>query len=311
VHSGGNMTVMIAGMLCYLYEVHTSGHYNPLEYRTDRSRYTHTLLEEIRVEFDTKLAVAGTLSKFYKWLIREMSDPTFRSSIHINTEKISDIDLLLMGPTEFVNDINNDSLFQINELTAYVLRKIMVAAHRSVSTRETIMARNIMPFAGEFDQNWTRFKFSNMSQISPETGQKMKGLHEQDYWGYRQTSNFIEQVPMYLNRIKQGYRPFFGLDLSDIPSNLQVEYSKKYGECIDCSIGATTNPLYSHKQSNYMKGEYYTLDTFIFEFDYVLEGPRDDKYQKRLDRRNFLYDLNEKKHAEINTLFQTMCRHIT
>ncbi len=312
VHSGGNMTVMIAGMLCYLYEVVASGHYNPAIYRTDPYLYRNTLLEEIRQEFDTELVRAyGSVQGFYQWLIGEMANPNFQTSIRINTENISDIDLLFMGPEYFVNNINNECLSQINELTAYVLRRIMTKAHHNDGSYESITAHNVMPFAGVLDQNWTRFKFSNMSGISEETIQMMKNLHEQDYWGYRQTSNYIEQVPMYLNRIKQGYQPFFNLDLTNIPDDLQVEYSKKYGECIDCSIGSTTNVLYSHKQYNYMEGNYYTLDTLIYEFNHILVGPRDDKYQKRLDRRDFLVYLNDSNFAPMNTLFQIMGRHIS
>jgi hypothetical protein len=170
------------------------------------------------------------------------------------------------------------------------------------------MANHLMPFAGKFNENWSRFKFSNFSAIRPETVAGMRELHEdKGYEGYRQTSNLIEDVPMYLNRVKQGYPPFFNLDLSEIPEELRVEYSKKYGECLDCSIGAMTNPIYKHKQENYIEGMYYTLETLIFEFDYILQGPQDDKYQKRVDRRDFLNRINI---DPVNALFQIIAHHL-
>jgi hypothetical protein len=170
------------------------------------------------------------------------------------------------------------------------------------------MAYHIMPFAGDFTDEWKRFKFSNMSGISAENTAKMRALHEQDYFGYRQSSNKIDDVPMYLNRIKQGYQPFFGLDLNNIPEDLQAEYSNKYGECIDLSIGAKTNHLYNHKQYNYLRGEYYTIETLTYELEYILQGPHDDKYDKRLARHTFLTSINN---VYVNTLFQIMGRQIS
>jgi len=309
VHSGGNMTVMIAGMLCYLYDTWNSGYYQP-------NSYGDTLLEEIRQEFETELVRGlGNVDGFYIRLTnRIQGDMNFQRSIKVNTEKISDLDLLFMGPDYIVNDINNPYLFQINELTAYTLRRIMVSAHRDDDEPETAMAYHVMPFAGDFDQNWSKFMFSNMSEITQDTVAGMRDLHEYEdehkkpYYGYRQTSNLVEDVPMYLNRMKQGYQPFFNLDLSNIPNKLQIDYSKKYGECLDCSIGATTNPLYAHKQANYISGNYYTLDTLIYEFNFILAGIQDDKYQKRLERRDFLHIINN---APVNVLFQIMGRHIS
>ena len=302
VLSGGNLTVMLAGIMCYLHRIWNSGHY---EYNS----YGGSLLEQIRQEFETELVRAyGSVDEFYQWLSQQMFDPWFRNSIRLNTEKISDIDMLFMGPAYMVDNIANPYLFQINELTAYVLRKIMVAAHSEDGSAESSMAYHLLPFAGSFDENWPRFKFSNFSEIQPETVAGMRALHEdKEYEGYRQTSNLIEDVPMYLNRLKQGYQPFFDLDLTDIPEELRVEYSKKYGECLDCSIGAMTNDLYGHKQVNYMGGMYYTLDTLLYEFEYILQGPRDDKYQKRVERRDFLTRINI---DPVNALFQIIGRKL-
>ena len=208
VHSGGNMTVMLAGMLCYLYDT-----WNSPNFRYDS--YANTLLDHIRYEFDTELVRSfGSVDVFYRTLTDKMrGDDSFRQNIQKNTEKISDIDLLFMAPNYFVDNIHtNNYMFQVNELSAYVLRRILVAAHSEDGSHESTMAYHIMPFAGDFTDEWKRFKFSNMSGISAENTAKMRALHEQDYFGYRQSSNKIDDVPMYLNRIKQGYQPFFGLE---------------------------------------------------------------------------------------------------
>jgi hypothetical protein len=304
VHSGGNMTVMIAGMLCYLHDT-----WNSPKYRY--GQYANTLLDQIRYEFDTELnEIYGGLDDFYLPLTKRMrEDEWFGQSIQKNTEKISDIDLLFMGPDYFVDDIHtNGYMFQINELTAYVLRRILVSAHRGDGSRESAIAYHVMPFAGEFDEDWKTFKFSNMSGITPQHTADMRALNEKDYYGYRQSSNRIDDVHMYLNRIKQGYQPFFGLDLSKIPEDLQYDYANKYGECLDCSIGAKTNDLYNHKQENYIEGNYYTINTLTYELNYILQGPRDDKYDKRKDRYDFLMSIND---DFVNALFQIMGRHIT
>jgi hypothetical protein len=304
VHSGGNMTVMLAGMICYLHDTWNSPNYR-------YGQYENTLLDEIRFEFDTELNnIYGGLDDFYLPLTKRMrEDEWFGQSIQKNTEKISDIDLIFMGPDYFVDDIHtNGYMFQINELTAYVLRRILVSAHRGDGSRESAIAYHVMPFAGEFDEDWKNFKFSNMSGITPEHTADMRALNEKDYYGYRQSSNRIDDVPMYLNRIKQGYQPFFGLNLSNIPDDLQYDYANKYGECIDCSIGAKTNDLYNHKQENYIQGNYYTINTLTYELNYILQGPVDDKYEKRKDRYDFLMSINN---PFVNTLFQIMGRHIT
>lgn len=300
VHSGGNMTVMIAGMLCYLYDRWNSDY---------KYAYEDTLLDRIRQDFDTQLIHhQGTVEVFYHYLNQQMANEVFRNSIKKNTEKISDLDLIFMAPDYFVDHIENPYMFQINELSAYVLRRIMVAAHRDDGSRESLEAFTLMPFAGKFEEPWKKFKFSNMSGITPETNAGMRELHEKDYYGYRQSSNFVKEVPMYLNRIKQGYQPFFDLDLSRIPPDLQYDYSNKYGECIDYSMGARTNDLYLHKQENYKAGNYYTLDTIVYELNSILAEPPDDKTQKRIERRDFLESINN---LPINVLFQTIGRHIT
>jgi len=304
VHSGGNMTVIIAGMLCYLHDVWTAPGYQ-------YGQYDGSLLDVIRKEFDEALvAEHGSVDGFYNWLMAKMrDDEMFGYSIKRNTDKISDLDLIFMGPDDLVDDISeNNHMFQINELSAYVLRKILVAAHRKDGSDESNYANNVMPFAGEFSDEWKRFKFSNLSGVRPPAVAGMRDLHEEDYFGYRQSSNLVEDVPMYLNRIKQGYQPFFELNLNNIPEDLQSDYSNKYGECIDLSIGDKTNPLYNHKQENYMNGNYYTLDTILYELDFILQQGRDDKYDKRMERFNFLASINI---ASVNTLFQIMGNRIS
>jgi hypothetical protein len=302
VHSGGNMTVMIAGMICYLYEVGVTEHYG--------KGYGVGILEDIRREFETYLTPEG-VGIFYAELVGRMqSDTDYRMNIKTITEKISDIDLLFMGPDNLVDNIQNPSLKRMNDLTAFVLRRILVTAHRTDADPVTKMARDILPFAGTYDYHWSRFKFSNMSGITSKTVTDMRKLQipKYEYLGYRQTSNLVEGVPMFLNRLKQGYRPFFELDLSRIPQDLQREYSSKYGECLDCSIGVKTNPLYDHKQTNYIEGNYYSFDTVISEFVEILKGPVDDKTEKRTQRLRFLQSIRT---PIMDTLFLIIGRHIS
>jgi hypothetical protein len=120
---------------------------------------------------------------------------------------------------------------------------------------------------------------------------------------------------MYLNRIKQGYQPFFGLPINGMNDDTQYDYSNKYGECLDCSIGVKVNPLYNHKQENYVKnlgmsatGDYYTLDTLDFELEYMVQGPQDDKYHKRYQRYMFIRSI---RIHQVDALFKIIGKHIT
>jgi len=303
VHSGGNMTVMIAGMICYLYEVGVTEHY--------QKGYGLGILEDIRRDFEAYLTPEG-VGIFYAELVGRMqSDDAYRMNIKTITEKISDIDLIFMGPDNLVDNIHNPSLKRMNDLTAFVLRKIVVTAHTDRADPVTKMAKDILPFAGTYSkEHWSRFKFSNMSGITTKTVTDMRKSQNPkvEYLGYRQTSNLVQEVPMFLNRLKQGYRPFFELDLSRMPQELQYEYSSKYGECLDCSIGVKTNPLYDHKQTNYMKGNYYSFDTVISEFVEILKGPVDDKTEKRTQRLRLLQSIQT---PIMDTLFLIIGRHIS
>ena len=57
-----------------------------------------------------------------------------------------------------------------------------------------------------------------------------------------------------------------------------------------------------------MNGNYYTLDTILYELDFILQQGRDDKYDKRLERFNFLSSINI---PSVNTLFQIMGNRIS
>ena len=308
VHSGGNLIVMVAGFICYLYDTWNSPTYVEWSYGVG-------ILEEIRQEFELAIFKNdGTLYYFYMGLSSRMEEESFRENLRSCTEQISDLDFIFMGPDELVDNIKNPILFQVNELSAYVLRRILVTAHHSTADDLTNAAKALLPFNDEFDNNWSNFLFMGMGNITPETTEKMNDLNEMNYKGYRQTSNKVTEVPMFLNRLKQGYAPFYGLDLSNIPKELWKEYASKYGECIDLSIGTKENPLYHEKQENFKMGMYYGLKNPIHEIGSIVVATEDDKTAKRRIRLAFLLSIHTTSVTGINyidLLFGIMGSKIT
>ena len=286
-HSGGNMIVMIAAMLCYLY---------------DTKRYTvygTDILEQIRQNFNNKLN--DRKKEFYDWLDTMMENPNFRRNLYSCTENLSDLDFILMAPEKYVtkthvteDSLDNPLLFKIHKLSTRIIRDIL-----NDSCNQESCARSLLPFHGKFDDTWPDFKFSDMSRykgIDPELPKLPKVICVCK--GYRQTSNRIDDVPMYLNRLKQGYMPFYSLPfnglnpLVPLHSKMHKNYASKYGECIDLSISTLNSEFYEHKQINYTNGDYYTIDTILWELTQILLKPPDDKTIKRQIRQGFLNLIN-------------------
>jgi hypothetical protein len=310
-HSGGNMIVMIAGMLCYLYDKNRD--------REKGNGYGTDILENIRQRFE--LLIQKNMVTFYTWLNLYMLDPVFRDSLNDCTENISDLDFILMAPKKYVSNIDTPELIKINELSANIIRKIMITAYSvppALPADMIINAQALLPFHGKFGPPWKKFGFYKM----PPGPMKflLPAVDGDTYRGYRQTSNRIDEVPMYLNRLKQGYLPFFNIQgfpniaynlpppKPDInPNDIALTYSNKYGECIDLSIGTLENELYHHKHQNYENHVYYTIDTILWELEQILLKPPDDKTPKRTIRRNFLTLIDT---PEINILFQAIVFYI-
>jgi hypothetical protein len=115
----------------------------------------------------------------------------------------------------------------------------------------------------------------------------------------RQTSTFVKELPIYLNRIKQGYYPLFlngvGGILKDSPieviNKYRDEYRTTYAEGIDLVVGTRKSELFEGKHDRYKMGNYYTIENFAHELALILRGSHDDKTSKRIARQKFLTSL--------------------
>ena len=295
-HSGGNMIVMIAGMLCYLHDKNTRG-----------ETYVTDILGKIRKMFDDVLGEYK--NAFYAWLTISMSDPGFKQNLYSCTENLSDLDFILFAPETYVNDIQNNELNLLSQLSAKIIRDILNA---SCSEPPDPCARALLPFHKRFDPEiWPAFKYCNMTQCAVGVHPGLEIIDDCNNHGYRQTSNKILEVPMYLNRLKQGYLPFVQLisqiPPEQIPPELHRIYASKYGECIDLSIGTLQSEFYQHKHENWDSGKYYTIETLLWELKKILSNPPDDKTAKRTIRMHFLEQINT---TFVNILFKVIAYHI-
>jgi hypothetical protein len=305
-HSGGNMIVMIAGMLCYLHDKHVK---KVEDYGID-------ILENIRKMFHDVLG--GYKDIFYDWLNTNMTNGDFKSNLYNCTENLSDMDFILFAPKHFVSDIDNRELATLSNLSGEIIRDIINDSCNYEAAVETVAgghagefihhyyARALLPFHKSFKEvpiQWPAFKYSNLTQSGMRD---LVTVRECDNRGYRQTANKIEQVPMYLNRLKQGYFPFVNLT-SQIPPELHKMYASKYGECIDLSIGTLQSEFYNHKHHNWECNNYYTIETLLWELKKILSNPPDDKTPKRIIRMNFLELINIQM---VNVLFKVIAYHI-
>jgi hypothetical protein len=298
VHSGGNLFVVLAGVLCYLFEHAAKDTYEP------------HMLDKIRKEFNDYLMAQDAFVSFYTDLKKKMDIPAFQQSLKDCTSQISDMDFVLMAPDEYVTHLDNPVLKRMNELSAYVLRQILVFAHRDTSDPEVQISKKLLPFTERFDERWRQSRsFFNMSGIRPASEASILAIGGTDYPGYRQISNIVPEIPIYLNRLKQGYPFFFEEKIAKkIPLEVQKEYYTKYGECLDLSMGVKSNELYSHKQDYFKQDRYYSISNLLEELMVILTRPRDDKTKKREDRRDFLIAINS---IHYNALFYIIGQNIS
>jgi len=304
-HSGGNLFVILAGILCYLFE-------NSYNYT-----YEPHILDKIRKEFNDILLAQGMLDAFYNDLDEKMKNPLFKKSLKDCTSQISDMDFVLMAPDEYVADLDNAILKKINTLSAYILRKILVLAHKDIGdpNPDVRISKRLLPFNYMFDKRWRQIRsFFNMSKITAQDKAMIMAVGRPDYYGYRQISNIVPEIPIYLNRLKQGYPFFLDKRISkNIPLKVHKEYYTKYGECLDLSIGVLTNRIYSHKHNNFKVNKYYSIPNLLEELNEILDRPtdepRDDKTTKREDRRDFLLMINNNFLYDI--LFNIIGQNIT
>jgi len=290
VHSGGNLILIITGVLCYLHKCWVN------EYE-----YSDELLDCLRKDFDEYLDY--TYDAFYEWLDSLFTDKKFCDITTELISQISDLDFIFMtDQDDYVYNIgDNPTTKMINDLSAYIIRNILVDSHEynGNESEENVMANNLVPFAGKYDRKWPKFKMIDFTEISYYGKTRMKEISKGDFSGYRQTCNYIKELPIYLNRLKQGYLRYS--DLTEMnSSNSKNDIYTKYGECIDLSIGCKTNTLYNHKQEHYKYGTYYSIQNIMEEIEVILQHAEDDKTAKRRSR---LYFLNAINNESINHLF--------
>ena len=285
VHSGGNIFTLLAGTLCYLnYAKQNNIHINPHLF----------YLENIRKKLNSKLEEYKIQENFYESLQQLIKSNNM--IFHTNLKTISDLDFLFMSKDESnvsFKSVDEERPKKINGLSAYIIRDILAS-----SKVPNFNCRKLLPFFGLFDsKKWPVGKMYNYSSINVASIGKIDSLGKmKQYAGYRQTSSYIGELPIYLNRLKQGYFPFCNNDNTGIVSGSGLSekeistYKGKYGECIDLVIGSTANELFESKRRYFLKGELYTMKCLVHELEEILKKNTnvDDKSSKRLGRLNFL-----------------------
>jgi len=324
VHSGGNLFLLLAGTLCYLRE--TDGDYQG------------GLLEEIRREFDNYLDL--NRGAFYRQLKGWFQDQDFCGHIKDMTSQMSDLDFLFVTDIdEYVTEIRSDygpknargkhdptyprtqfnrTTKHISDASAYSLRRILCLAHDydeadKNQDPDVIAAHNIMPFANGYGPEWPNFYKTDFTGTSERVVDLMNEMSEgYDFRGYSQGSNFISDIPIYLLRVKQGYRDYPSVmgdtpDLKHMEEGQNWQLASKYGECLDLVIGDRKNDLYLHKQENFKRGGYYEIETLAGELEVILQGAVDDKTAKRQGRLAFCHMIDC---PEMNFLYKIIASHI-
>ena len=294
-HSGGNMIVMIAGVLCYLYDMFIRDIPVP---PPDSDRYILIdILGKIRRMFESVLGPENC-KEFYDWLKEKMNIPLFRINMRSCTENLSDLDFIFMAPFDHVNTmvLGTEVLSRLHALSARIIREIVISSCRYNPAVNNInkCARVLMPFHTQFDESWPDFKFCSLTPHDARFP-----LHdpppECNCRGYRQTSSIVNEVPMCLNRLKGGFLLFQGIQMNGMEENekedLRNIYKRKYGECVDLSIGIRANTFYEHKHDNYQKKKYYSIDTVFWELALLVHTVKDDKNPKRITRMKFIGEI--------------------
>jgi len=306
VVSGGNIFIALAGVLCYI--------------KSPRQNETCVMLNMIMDTLNAHLTENDMYDDFYELLNSEelFNSETFDSNVKNILSNLSDIDFLFLSKHDnYVTHTSKDETniaSEINTLSASVLRQMLSDAHTTDDNKY------MFPFIGQYNSAiWGNGKMFNQSGISTTDITRIDQIGQmKNYSGYRQTSSYINELPIYLNRIKQGYYPF---NKNDDPSSLghaclhdesqKYAYQTKYGECIDLSIGSTTNELYKMKHDHYMEGKYYTLDNVRSELKYIMDHSNDDKSDKRKIRLDFIDSLINTRHSStFNYLLLTIFEHI-
>ena len=309
VISGGNIFYLFAGILCYLYNT---------TYENDIEEYE--MLEKIKNDIYEYLN-SENLSEYFDENLKELfEDGEFTTNIKSILSNASDMDFLFLSKhANYVTHNRKDKrtiATDISVLSSSVLRSLLQKAHNNPSDDVT----NMFPFIGQYSSDtWGSGKMFNLSGLtSKDSANINKYGTMKNFIGYRQSSTYISELPIYLNRIKQGYFPF---NRNEDPTSLGIscinneekrqELLTKFGECIDLSIGTTNNPLYNMKHSHYLEGKYYSIECLLDELDYIEQHTNDDKSSKRIIRQEFLRRLQQHPLANIfNFILVTIFENI-
>ena len=300
VLSGGSIFILFAGVLCYI---------NTYNYpRADGGIH---LLEELHKQVSDELGPEEYL-KFKRDLGMLFRDPSFIKNVKTILSGASDLDFIFMGKTDrFVKFTNNTTGQQpphpgkqISNLSAKVLHSLLDNTHSGKGIDNAIRknVHSLFPFFDLYDSSfWNKGRLYDTAQMDIT----LKRIILADIGkctGMRQTSTFVRELPIYLNRIKQGYYPLFfngdGGILKDRPIKVIDEYKEKYkttyGEGIDLVVGSRKSPLFKGKHNYYKSGNYYTIKNFAHELRLILSGEiPDDKTSKRMARQAFLNKLTD------------------
>jgi hypothetical protein len=296
VLSGGSIFILFAGVLCYINNTPASNRIPSLE----------ALRKQVSDELGPK-----KYRKFKRDLGMLFGDQPFIKNVKTILSGASDLDFIFMGKTNrFVKFTDNTTGEQpphpgkqISNLSAKVLHRLLDNTHSGKGLDSAVRNKvhSLFPFFDLYDASfWNEGRLYDTAQMDIT----LKTLILDDIGkctGMRQTSTFVKELPIYLNRIKQGYYPLFfnggGGILKDRPikviNKYRKEYKTTYGEGIDLVVGSRKSPLFSGKHDFYKDGDYYTIENFAHELGLILSESRDDKTSKRLARQAFLNKLTD------------------
>ena len=323
IHSGGNIFVLLAGMLCYIKE---------LKELTLERPIMNSIVEKLKIK------IGEQYSDFIKYLQTLFENEEFiRCFQTIMDGGLSDIDFLFMSSTKgFFQHKTTDkrsytpSLFSnINALSASILRTILCNTHAGDETY-----KSLFPFMEQYTEIIPTSRMFNNSGISDENITKIDahGLLRK-IRGFRQTSSYIDEINIGINRIKQAYNPLGPIieSLQNVPPQVpslfqgppqnvppQVpslfqgppqydEFITKYGECLDLVIGSTNNPIFKHKCEQYEGGLIYNINTLYDELEKIGQTTQDDKSEKRLHRMKFLDILRKSEYSRFFNYLLVLC----
>ena len=349
VLSGGNIFFVFAGVLCYLYEnLNTNKMLNIIKTDLEKKHslapiqtYTRQLFSD--TEFGESMKEILSNQSDLDFLFFSDNDEIDESRVNVLSTAIL---RSLLSNNSMVGGVNESKPKQNESKQKHIKQNASKKPkhtgkkpkHTGKNPKHTgkkkkgrtILVKEpfhsplkLFPFLGTYNDSWGSGRMYNLSNITPVHIKQINinGKMSQ-YTGYRQTSSYIKDIGIFLNRIKQGYLIFDDINSSGecISEQEQKEYKTKYGECIDLSIGIINhdekhpgtqkNILYEAKREHYKNKTYYTIENLSEELRYISAQSTDDKSEKREKRLMFLNKLYEKNLTLFNDVLQTIFKHI-